>query len=57
MNRPRTPLEAGYLGPEAEAQRAAELLRARLASPKRSTKPQDDPTDMALFASTQPTLF
>lgn len=58
MIRVRKPGEEGYLGPAAEAQRAAEIARARAASPKRSMQPQKDTMGLGLFAAyAEPSLF
>jgi hypothetical protein len=55
---PRREGQPGYLGPASEAERAREILQARQATPRRSTKPQDDPATLALFsAALEPSLF
>lgn len=53
----RQPGQPGYLGPAAEAQRAREIMAARLASPKRGRIDQDDASGLALFGGLAPTLF
>lgn len=54
----RQPGQPGYMGPQAEAERAALIVAARMASPKRTRAPQDAPATLPLFAPMmEPGLF